>query len=1469
MERDLRGSVAGDGGAARAPERAPGKSPLARATPARRASHDEANSSAPAPDDPTRGGEIDWVATTGVDAPTMADVATATIEGRGTGAPVDGQIAARVGGHLGADLSGVRVHQDPMASAANAALGARAFAHGSDVFLGAGESATDLPLLAHELTHVAQQGAAAPAPARKVEVGAADSPAEREADRVAEEVVGGAPPVQRVVDDGPVAPGQMLRSTFLAELREVVTAAADAELGPELSAVGCPYIDAYFQRYATRSSADLEAVLRRFAPATRAAPTAAAMIPLIVVRVRDGVRQWRDAGTVPPDVASLEPEAARAAATTAASPGQALRAPDGRETLASLEADLGPGRPLDGGTAHRMSEALGRDVGTARLHSGPVAAAKAEAAGAQAFAVGPHVVLGDHAPAVGTLEGDALLAHELAHTAQQGEAARSLTARHAPIDAESGAAEDQADRAAAGAVTALHGDAGQRSLLRRFTDWVSSGLRLQRCSGGVAPTYRAQAAVGPDVGRRVAVSHPAKSGWYNHHELSAGETVGVADDEPRALALAKTLGRDLAIIPGDGRYFLYAITGGGDLDLDRVYGQNAGIQIDAGVLALVHRRGLTYFARDLAVATPATMTRAAETADPNALSAYQALNQDRGGLEALSEPELIATFQAALFDTALITLQASEVEAQRKATQWQTPGATSADEHATVDATARELLPLQRQIEDTERDLRAADVQLPDVPGTSVQVAPLERKLKDLREQKRKIVARYPMLGRFGSADALAGFIAKKPDEREAALAKGAHGVLADIATTREHVLTGDLNLWTLPPLVEATIAGLGLGKDSPQRDKIAAKASAQGKKDAFWNLALGVFSLGLGLAAAVATGGLSVALTAGAVGLGAYDAITTTEQYYATNAAANTDLDPDGGLLPAEARMHWGWLVVAWAGVALDFADVLKAARIASEVEQVARGARSIDEAAAALAQGDQRILDRLRRAAGQGALTDTVTEATRPGLAARIGAELVVDGNLGKDVQVIYELSGAGTRVVHVRVGPAATTADVLAHTDTIAMLNRYEGALGRLRQLWDRLRSFAGMGRAGTVPFERGSQAFESWHELEKLQTLIGYRRAALAEMLAKSPSPTAAQISVRKELDFLENEVDRHRRVVEAAVGERGAGLIAMSDATRDALASGHHLPDFPGKTAADLTADELQRSAYYFERNADGTFALQQKVSRATPAPPTPVVAPTKLSDAMQHAKSVAGERTRSALQRFILEPAERAAAEAQMRPLLEKTIAEKYDEVIAAGGDVKKARTEANKVAAELSRAEALKAGVASAEAKARQAVATGTSIDVSKLDPDSARQLASYQTGVFEAQRLAPKLVDKSEAEFLSLMAEEVAQGRVPPPRRINIGGPPPQPMSMWEYPDGTVVRYKPLGDSERPIAFSIEVKADPKVPDSGRESAAFKVERTGLAVPRSDFSSLNPYNVATHPDQYKAFDHVVMRLAHHGLTR
>ncbi len=63
---------------------------------------------------------------------------------------------------FGADLSDVRLHEGPHAAGAAARMGARAFAAGRDVGLGAG--VTDRrTTLAHEIAHVLQQGAAGPA----------------------------------------------------------------------------------------------------------------------------------------------------------------------------------------------------------------------------------------------------------------------------------------------------------------------------------------------------------------------------------------------------------------------------------------------------------------------------------------------------------------------------------------------------------------------------------------------------------------------------------------------------------------------------------------------------------------------------------------------------------------------------------------------------------------------------------------------------------------------------------------------------------------------------------------------------------------------------------------------------------------------------------------------------------------------------------------------------------------------------------------------------------------------------------------------------------------------------------------------------------------------------------------------------------------------------------------------------------
>src|SRR3954452_146843 len=59
--------------------------------------------------------------------------------------------------YLGVPRGGVQVHSDRQAQLAAAQLGARAFTAGGGIFLGAGESASDLPLMAHEATHVVQQ----------------------------------------------------------------------------------------------------------------------------------------------------------------------------------------------------------------------------------------------------------------------------------------------------------------------------------------------------------------------------------------------------------------------------------------------------------------------------------------------------------------------------------------------------------------------------------------------------------------------------------------------------------------------------------------------------------------------------------------------------------------------------------------------------------------------------------------------------------------------------------------------------------------------------------------------------------------------------------------------------------------------------------------------------------------------------------------------------------------------------------------------------------------------------------------------------------------------------------------------------------------------------------------------------------------------------------------------------------------
>lgn len=106
-----------------------------------------------------------------VDDRTAADLHRA----QGAGRPLDAAVRREFEGGFGADLSGVRVHDDPAAHAVSQTLNAHAFTTGRDIFFAAGAYAPRTTggrwLLAHELGHVVQHGTGAGAPIHRLYAG--------------------------------------------------------------------------------------------------------------------------------------------------------------------------------------------------------------------------------------------------------------------------------------------------------------------------------------------------------------------------------------------------------------------------------------------------------------------------------------------------------------------------------------------------------------------------------------------------------------------------------------------------------------------------------------------------------------------------------------------------------------------------------------------------------------------------------------------------------------------------------------------------------------------------------------------------------------------------------------------------------------------------------------------------------------------------------------------------------------------------------------------------------------------------------------------------------------------------------------------------------------------------------------------------------------------------------------------------
>jgi hypothetical protein len=280
--------------------------------------------------------------------------------------------------------------------------------------------------------------------------------------------------------------GQMRRSEFLAELQAAVCRSAEEALsGTEWTTGGCPYLNYWIAFYSRKDSRYIERAIRRYAPETSGVSGARDYIPFIIARVRHGIETWVRTGkiTEAPDMGTMERTMGASALTAGISFTSGNNVAKGVSNPQVIQAQLGSGQVLDYGVRSRMESVFGMDFSRVRVHTDTTAAKLSGKLNAFAFTIGEHVAFGTGEYKPGTLIGDALIAHELAHVVQQGVGSADIKPLQR-ADTSCNALEEDADKSALGAIVSLWGSAkvGLTEIARNVMPRLRSGLRLSRCN---------------------------------------------------------------------------------------------------------------------------------------------------------------------------------------------------------------------------------------------------------------------------------------------------------------------------------------------------------------------------------------------------------------------------------------------------------------------------------------------------------------------------------------------------------------------------------------------------------------------------------------------------------------------------------------------------------------------------------------------------------------------------------------------------------------------------------------------------------------------------------------------------------------------------------------------------------------------------------------------------------------------------
>lgn len=385
-----------------------------------------------------------------------------------------------------------------------------------------------------------------------------------------------------------IEPHQMRRSQFIALLRADACATADAVLiSVGRTTKGCPYIKKWLSFYEKQSSSHVEAAMQKYAPETATARSAHEAIRLLTVRIQKAGMTWAKTGKVeglPPEMAgqikagksllekghdfattgvagaifgfiggkgTKEDESGSSSVMRKARTAESAPAHD----AASVRSQLGTGHSLDTRVQSQMSSAFGYDFSGVRVHTDSNAATLSSNLQARAFTIRNDVAFASNEYRPGTLVGDALIAHELAHVVQQSGATQNDKIRTKGTISED-AVEQDADVSALQAMVSLHkGQSHLKQIRGNALPSIKSGLRLSRCGSKSDKDESAKDSGVKDAGTEPGASRDAGS---SARPQDAGE--GKADAGAGSAAAGVTCPPGYTLIDHDFLLTSYFLT---------------------------------------------------------------------------------------------------------------------------------------------------------------------------------------------------------------------------------------------------------------------------------------------------------------------------------------------------------------------------------------------------------------------------------------------------------------------------------------------------------------------------------------------------------------------------------------------------------------------------------------------------------------------------------------------------------------------------------------------------------------------------------------------------------------------------------------------------------------------------------------------------------------------------------------------